>query len=347
MMSEIPRHITHKQRYEEEFKEKILDELLAPPAGGGVVLPAPTHRETLARKDRDALRQKCNMGHCYPFANWTLSAMCWALDSLGWEDNECRAVDSILNLWKTIKCLRWELLLWENEIIALRKMREFVMKCGKVFPSSIHAVLFLSEKLLAEIWDVAFAANPPDGSPQKDTDLPFEGSGYPLPPFVVDWWYKSLPALRAFYRKPPDHWACLLEMENEAQATTLVTGIEQELAEYLLSKEHRLEKESAGEQSCSPESKNAVSTTAASGQTDGTTAPQYVTLLQMAYLIKISKSTLERWKSRPTNPFPLPDIDGGGGGRADKWIWTRVRIWLQQETRMQLPERFPDIYPEK
>lgn len=72
-------------------------------------------------------------------------------------------------------------------------------------------------------------------------------------------------------------------------------------------------------------------------------APQYVTLIQMASLVNKTKATLERRKGRPTNPLPDPDIEGGGG-RADEWIYHRVRPWLEREFNRQLPERFPNLH---
>jgi hypothetical protein len=69
-------------------------------------------------------------------------------------------------------------------------------------------------------------------------------------------------------------------------------------------------------------------------------APQYVTLDQMAALVSRSKKTLERLKTRKDNPLPSPAVEGGGG-KADEWIWSEVRPWLEQEFRRPLPERLP------
>lgn len=66
---------------------------------------------------------------------------------------------------------------------------------------------------------------------------------------------------------------------------------------------------------------------------------QYVSLQQMAEYCKVSKRTVERWKTGGKLPFP--DIEGGGG-RADNWKWEAVRPTLEQLTGRVMPERFPD-----
>jgi hypothetical protein len=70
------------------------------------------------------------------------------------------------------------------------------------------------------------------------------------------------------------------------------------------------------------------------------TLPCYVTLDQMAAMIPRSKRTLERLKKRRKNPLPTPDVEGGGG-KADEWEWVKIRPWLEEEFRRQLPEHFP------
>jgi hypothetical protein len=69
---------------------------------------------------------------------------------------------------------------------------------------------------------------------------------------------------------------------------------------------------------------------------------QYVTLDQMAAILQRNKRTLERLKTRRTNPLPLPDVEGGGG-RADEWLWHKIRPWLEQESKRILPERYPGL----
>jgi hypothetical protein len=66
----------------------------------------------------------------------------------------------------------------------------------------------------------------------------------------------------------------------------------------------------------------------------------YVTLDQMAAWVSRSKRTLERMKTRQSNPLPTPDIEGGAG-KADEWIWSRVRPWLEREFRRKLPDSAP------
>jgi hypothetical protein len=66
----------------------------------------------------------------------------------------------------------------------------------------------------------------------------------------------------------------------------------------------------------------------------------YVTLDQMAAVIHRSKRTLEKWKTREKNPLPAPDVEGGGG-KADEWLWSAVRPWLEAEYGRKLPEQYP------
>jgi hypothetical protein len=79
---------------------------------------------------------------------------------------------------------------------------------------------------------------------------------------------------------------------------------------------------------------------AGGGQAPPYLPDQYVTLDKMAALVNRSKKTLERYKSR--GELPSPDVEGGGG-RADEWIWRRIRPWLQQKFKRQLPERYPSL----
>jgi hypothetical protein len=68
--------------------------------------------------------------------------------------------------------------------------------------------------------------------------------------------------------------------------------------------------------------------------------PQYVTLNQLAAIVKRTKSSLEKIKEK----MPPPAIEGGGGKPAE-WIWADVRHWLEKEYGRLLPERFPEISP--
>jgi hypothetical protein len=74
------------------------------------------------------------------------------------------------------------------------------------------------------------------------------------------------------------------------------------------------------------------------------TLPDYVTLGQMAAIVKRSKRTAEKWKTRERDPLPTSDIEGGGG-KPDEWDWPKVRPWLERETGRTLPERFPSLRP--
>jgi hypothetical protein len=69
-------------------------------------------------------------------------------------------------------------------------------------------------------------------------------------------------------------------------------------------------------------------------------APQFVTLDQMAGHINRSKKTMERYKNRRSNPLPPPAVEGGGG-KAAEWIWSEVRSWLEHEFGRALPEHIP------
>jgi hypothetical protein len=72
-----------------------------------------------------------------------------------------------------------------------------------------------------------------------------------------------------------------------------------------------------------------------------TIAPKrLVTLREMAALVNRTKKTLEKLKSRASNPLPKPDIPGGRG-RPDEWLWDRVRPWLQEQFKRNLPRELP------
>lgn len=68
--------------------------------------------------------------------------------------------------------------------------------------------------------------------------------------------------------------------------------------------------------------------------------PQYVTLDQIAAAVNHSKKSLERRKSRKDKPLPSPAVEGGGG-KADEWIWSDIRPWLETEFGRKLPNVFP------
>jgi hypothetical protein len=71
---------------------------------------------------------------------------------------------------------------------------------------------------------------------------------------------------------------------------------------------------------------------------------QYVTLDQAAAMVHRSKRTLERYKSRKSDPLPDPDISGGGG-RADEWKWSTMRPWLERAfPNHRQPEQYPRLH---
>jgi hypothetical protein len=73
------------------------------------------------------------------------------------------------------------------------------------------------------------------------------------------------------------------------------------------------------------------------------TAPQYVTRDQMAAICGLrSKKTIGRWIN--SDRLPSPDIEGGGG-RADLWIWAKVRESLERASGRMLPQHYPSPIP--
>jgi hypothetical protein len=69
---------------------------------------------------------------------------------------------------------------------------------------------------------------------------------------------------------------------------------------------------------------------------------QYVTLDQIAAVVNRSKRSLERYKTRKTDPLPTPDVEGGGGKPAE-WDWENIRPWLEREFGRTLPKRYPSL----
>jgi hypothetical protein len=87
-----------------------------------------------------------------------------------------------------------------------------------------------------------------------------------------------------------------------------------------------------------------TATAVAAGTPAASAAPQYVTLSDIRTFLRVSKSKTKRWKTRPINPMPPPDVHGGAG-KADEWVWSKIRPWLETETDRKLPERFPSQFP--
>jgi len=63
-----------------------------------------------------------------------------------------------------------------------------------------------------------------------------------------------------------------------------------------------------------------------------------VTLSQAAPLTGLRKRTLDRYSRDPQ--FPAPDIKGGGG-KAHKWRWWKLRPALEPLSKKSLPLEFP------
>jgi hypothetical protein len=70
---------------------------------------------------------------------------------------------------------------------------------------------------------------------------------------------------------------------------------------------------------------------------------RYVTLDQAAALVNRDKKTLERYLHDPKyqkHEMPQPDVEGGAG-RPHEWRWSRLRPWLEETFKRDLPEHFP------
>jgi hypothetical protein len=70
--------------------------------------------------------------------------------------------------------------------------------------------------------------------------------------------------------------------------------------------------------------------------------PDYVTLLQVAAMMKRTKKTLELRKAKRTLPPPAVE---GGWGRADLYDWAVMRTWLADEFNFPL-DRLPEVHPD-
>lgn len=210
-----------------------------PPVGSGTVYPPPGIPDVLSAKQRKEIRSemragkfsRCPAAATIPAARFVLGAICGVLDSLAAESADERPTVGLIHLlWDSIANLRLYLLICEGEILAARGPVPFQSPLG-YFPSACHAVLFLAEKHLSEIWTVA-SAEKKSASPNEETNPPFEGSTDPLPSFDVDWWYDVLPALRHYYKcRKITQWG----LEGQPGTTVYDAGIEQELSALLRS----------------------------------------------------------------------------------------------------------------
>jgi hypothetical protein len=70
--------------------------------------------------------------------------------------------------------------------------------------------------------------------------------------------------------------------------------------------------------------------------------PDYVTLFQAAKMVKKTKRTLERYKTKGSLPAPVVE---GGGGRADLYDWAVMRPWLADTFGFDL-DRLPLVHPD-
>jgi hypothetical protein len=69
---------------------------------------------------------------------------------------------------------------------------------------------------------------------------------------------------------------------------------------------------------------------------------QLLDLSQIAALIHLKKRSMENYKRRKDDPLPDPDFPGGGGKR-DYWQWSTIRPWLIRNSKIPIPEQFPDL----
>jgi hypothetical protein len=70
----------------------------------------------------------------------------------------------------------------------------------------------------------------------------------------------------------------------------------------------------------------------------GATPDDLVTLDQAAAAVSQSKRTLERYVS--DGKLPAPDFPGGGG-KANRWYWSKILPALREHFHPDLPDRFP------
>lgn len=65
-------------------------------------------------------------------------------------------------------------------------------------------------------------------------------------------------------------------------------------------------------------------------------ARQYVTLDQIAAIVRRQKRSLEKYRGRMPRP-----ASAGGHGRPTLWAWADVRPWLEETFGLPLPDCFP------
>ena len=63
---------------------------------------------------------------------------------------------------------------------------------------------------------------------------------------------------------------------------------------------------------------------------------QYITLDMAAAIVNRAKSTLRKYPD-----LPEPDVNGGGKGKPNEWLWKNIRPWLEKKFDRPLPEIFP------
>jgi len=168
-----------------ELEASLEQRLLAPPRGGGVVLPAPVPATFTAAERAAYVRlEGKSPGEAVGAARTLLDYTAGALEGLagpppGTDPGRADrlAVGKIRLLWGGVPAGRLLLRVWEDEIVNARELRLFACALG-CFPSATHAVQELAETVLARLWAV--------GGPD-DEDGPFEPDG-PVPAFRVDGW---------------------------------------------------------------------------------------------------------------------------------------------------------------
>ncbi|GAC1473484.1 MAG: hypothetical protein NVSMB9_22180 [Isosphaeraceae bacterium] len=74
------------------------------------------------------------------------------------------------------------------------------------------------------------------------------------------------------------------------------------------------------------------------GNDPGAQWQDLVTLDQAASMVHTSKRTLERYKTKGTLPAPVVE---GGGGRADRYLWSTIGPWLEEKFGIKQPAKYP------
>lgn len=65
---------------------------------------------------------------------------------------------------------------------------------------------------------------------------------------------------------------------------------------------------------------------------------EYVTLDQAAAFVSRAKDTLLNYRGKG---LPDPDVQGGGKGKPNEWLWSNIRPWLESTFDRTLPDHPP------